>query len=259
MVLAYFNSGERSYGTEPVAAGRARHYWEFQAVVRGRIGRVLPAAAEGEPGESRLWVSGPDSRHGWRGVPGEVAEVVVFHYPYVPEVISGRVGRSGCLEVLLGDGERERVRLLGERAKRYWGHPSPGIALCSESILWELGLLAYERGGFEAEGPRGDWAWQVVREILGIYGRRMEENPKLESMAREAGVSAPHLRRLFRAVFGRPPKAVLEEQRYQRVMQLLRDSDWSLAEIAERTGFSEPSAFSRAVKLRFGCPPSRLR
>jgi LacI family transcriptional regulator len=59
----------------------------------------------------------------------------------------------------------------------------------------------------------------------------------VNEVARAAGMSRRVFERRFVAQMGRPPKAEVLRLRLERVKQLLAETDWSLAEIAERTGF----------------------
>ena len=46
---------------------------------------------------------------------------------------------------------------------------------------------------------------------------------------------------------------------YLAVGELLEKTDWSLGKIAEATGFSSVTSFSRAFIKRIGMPPSEWR
>jgi AraC-like DNA-binding protein len=51
----------------------------------------------------------------------------------------------------------------------------------------------------------------------------------------------------------------LEQFRLQQAKTYLLSSDWSVAEIAARTGFSSTSVFSRNFQRRIGASPTRYR
>ena len=58
---------------------------------------------------------------------------------------------------------------------------------------------------------------------------------------------------------GRSYESVLGEVREQEAIRYLRETDLSMAEIAARLRFSEPSAFARSIRLRFDLAPTELR
>ena len=254
-MLSYLGTGERRYGPHPVAVV-SRPYWEFQAVVRGGIALRLPGG-DRPPRPRRLWISPPENLHGWGGRGRAPAEVVVFHFPHVPEPLRRSVGPEG-LEIPLDAAQCARIRELGAQARRHWGRPSPALTLCSEHILLELSLLAVEAlprgGGAARSGDR--WRVEVA---LGFFSARIAANPSLPEAARAAGVSPSHLRRLFQETFRLPPKQVFDQLRFQRATQLLADPALKVGTVAEECGFGDATAFSRAFKAKFGCGPDAWR
>jgi Helix-turn-helix domain len=59
------------------------------------------------------------------------------------------------------------------------------------------------------------------------------------------------LQKGFKAVFGVTPFAYLTQQRMNQSEQLLRQSNCTMAEIANRVGYANPTQFAAAVKQRF--------
>lgn len=258
-MLIYFGSGLRDYAHKPVAAGRGRPAWEFQAVVGGAIARVEPGEGEVPIFRTRsLWLSRPGSAHGWTGRHGTEAEVVVFHFRHVPKVLELMLGDRRYHWIELTDDGAARLRELARGVARYRRKPSPGMLLAAEAALSDLSLLVYEA----LAGDVGTGAATGAREVgraLQIYSERMGENPSLATVAAEVGVSVAHLRRLFHSHMGHGAKEAFAQLRERRIMELLTDTGCGLEMIAEQTGFSESSALSRAFKARFGCPPSQVR
>jgi AraC-like DNA-binding protein len=71
--------------------------------------------------------------------------------------------------------------------------------------------------------------------------------------------SQPHLYRLCKARFGIGPKQVIRRLRIERAKQLLSHTDWSLAELAQRLGFSDQFNFSTRFKKDVGISPMAFR
>lgn len=78
-------------------------------------------------------------------------------------------------------------------------------------------------------------------------------------MAAEAGLGERRFREVFRVLAGKGPKEYYDELRLGTAAELLRMGALSVAQIAERLGYSSPFHFSRAFRERFGAPPSRYR
>jgi AraC-like DNA-binding protein len=71
--------------------------------------------------------------------------------------------------------------------------------------------------------------------------------------------SEPHLYRLCKERFGKGPKQVIRDLRIDRAKQLLTHTDWPLAELAQRLGFSDAFNFSNRFKKEVGQSPSHYR
>jgi LacI family transcriptional regulator len=81
----------------------------------------------------------------------------------------------------------------------------------------------------------------------------------INEVARAAGMSRRVFERRFAAQVGRPPKAEVLRLRLERVKALLADTDWTLAQIAERTGFKYSEYLHTVFTQKIGMPPGRFR
>ena len=81
----------------------------------------------------------------------------------------------------------------------------------------------------------------------------------LEALAERLGVGARHLRRLFAAHVGAPPKAIAQSRRAHLARQLLEQSALPMAEVAHATGFSSVRRFNDAIRSTFHAAPRELR
>ena len=78
-------------------------------------------------------------------------------------------------------------------------------------------------------------------------------------MAEAQAVSAPYLSRLFHAYAGVSPSRYLTAYRMEQARKLLRDSNLSVGEIAERVGYPDPFHFSKTFRNTVGVSPSQFR
>ncbi|WP_026155470.1 AraC family transcriptional regulator [Paracoccus sp. N5] len=82
--------------------------------------------------------------------------------------------------------------------------------------------------------------------------------PDFDRLAADLRLSPATLRRRLRAE-GQGYGAIRAEIRLRAARQLLRDTPLSVAEIAHRLGYGEPSAFHRAFLKQAGIPPGAFR
>lgn len=80
-----------------------------------------------------------------------------------------------------------------------------------------------------------------------------------DELAREVGLSEAHLRRRFRAMYGKTPRRYLVEARLQRAVELLRTTRLGIEQIALAVGYADFPAFDRRFKRAYGVTPSVLR
>jgi AraC-like DNA-binding protein len=98
---------------------------------------------------------------------------------------------------------------------------------------------------------------------LAALRARIEAEPGLawttESMARSLGCSVSRLHALFREELDASPHAWLLEHRLAKAREWLASTAMPIAEIALRTGFSEQSALTRALRKATGMTPGAYR
>lgn len=255
-MLCYLGNGARQYGLTP-SQMHIRKYWEFQAVTTGKIAMTLPNQAPVLRTRT-LWLSTPGHAHGWTGNASEEANIVVFHFLTVPELISQRFLKQQTLAIKLSTAQCNRLQYLADSVSSTWKAPQPDMMLRHEHLLLELSLMVL--ADTSGPQPRIDQAnRERVDRALNWFNLNMQFNPSLEEVAAAAGSSPAHLRRLFHEVMQDAPKKVFDQLRFQRAIHLMTDHAAKLESVSEACGFQSASAFSRAFKNKFGCPPNEWR
>ncbi|HYE04125.1 MAG TPA: helix-turn-helix transcriptional regulator [Planctomycetota bacterium] len=99
-------------------------------------------------------------------------------------------------------------------------------------------------------------AWSAIH-------RRLDDDPSapiaLADLAREAGVGAAHLCRLFTRATGRSPLRTAALARVDRAAALVTRGDEPFAAIAARLGYANQFHFSRAFRRAYGRSPTTAR
>jgi AraC-like DNA-binding protein len=78
-------------------------------------------------------------------------------------------------------------------------------------------------------------------------------------LAEESGLSEVYFRRLFKSVYGVPPKQYLHTLRIRHAQLMLREGKESITRIAEACGFSSVYHFCRAFREETGDSPTEYR
>jgi AraC-like DNA-binding protein len=81
----------------------------------------------------------------------------------------------------------------------------------------------------------------------------------VEALARAEHMSAGHLSREFKRVYGESPYSYLMTRRIERAMTLLRRGDLSVTEVCFTVGCSSLGTFSTRFSELVGMPPSVYR
>jgi AraC family transcriptional regulator of arabinose operon len=90
-------------------------------------------------------------------------------------------------------------------------------------------------------------------------GENLSGHISIGELSRAAGLSRSRFTVLFTRELRMSPQAYLEAARLGRAAQLLRACSWSITEIAEEVGYSDPFYFSTRFRRAFGASPSRYR
>lgn len=99
-----------------------------------------------------------------------------------------------------------------------------------------------------------------VNAIVDYIPRHLEDDLSLAALAEEAGFSHFHFHRIFAGVVGEPLHAFVRRMRLERAaLDLGRQPDRSITDIALDCGFSSSANFSRAFKEAFGLSAREFR
>lgn len=95
----------------------------------------------------------------------------------------------------------------------------------------------------------------LIAELREYIESHLDEPISVASLADTAGISAGHLRKLFREVSGEGVKEYILNRKIQHAGELLRGKNMMIKEIAAKIGFSDQNYFSRVFKEHFGVSP----
>jgi AraC-like DNA-binding protein len=137
----------------------------------------------------------------------------------------------------------------------------------SETVLAKLSeLLFVEAVRRYAEAlPEGQTGWLAglrdphVARALALLHRDAARPWSVDDLSRAVGLSRSALAEHFTRLIGVPPMSYLGSWRMQVATQKLRNTNASLAQIADMVGYTSEAAFSRAFKKALGTAPATWR
>lgn len=136
------------------------------------------------------------------------------------------------------------------------------VACCASEDAGERRRAGHALEGFLLDLRAGSTAPDAtspearLRRVLDGLPRN---RPDYATQARRAGISLAGLRRRFLAAYGCSPHQYLLSRRCARARELLRNSDASLATIADALGYRDEFYFSRQFRRLSGLAPGAWR
>jgi AraC family transcriptional regulator len=134
------------------------------------------------------------------------------------------------------------------------GHPSGRVYTESLSIALVAHLLARHRTALATPPTRG-LSKQQLQRVTGYIDAHLDEDLSLLQLAQVAGISASHLKTLFKRSMAMPVHAYVVRQRVNRAVELLRQGDLPASRVALEVGFSHQSHMLRCMRRVLGVVP----
>jgi len=94
-----------------------------------------------------------------------------------------------------------------------------------------------------------------INRVLDYINEHLNEKPDLETLSQIANISPFHFHRIFKAIIGENLGEYIQRLRLEYVAGKLRSTDMSLSSLADRSGYNNQQALSKAFKKHFGMPP----
>jgi AraC family transcriptional regulator, activator of mtrCDE len=100
---------------------------------------------------------------------------------------------------------------------------------------------------------------QQIGGALQLIHAEPERSWTVESLAASVGMSRSRFAERFSDLMGAGPMSYLTDWRLQKALSLLDDARCSVQQVASRTGYQSPAAFTRAFTGKFGLAPTEYR
>lgn len=153
---------------------------------------------------------------------------------------------------------RNLVAEMGREAESAWplgGLYAELLALGLETQLLRRHALA----PLSFPALKGGLGLPKLRRAMEYMNANMQEDVRLEAIAKELELSASHFAHEFRNSTGQTPYQYLLEQRISKAKNLLRHTRWPVQYISSLVGFRSPVNFVRTFRQRVGSTPAVWR
>lgn len=108
-------------------------------------------------------------------------------------------------------------------------------------------------GRFEAEDHR------KMKRAMSMIRDNIDGQISVQEIAETVGMSRHRLQLGFRMIYGDTVGRIRDKLRMELALDLIRDSNLSMIEIALETGYEHAASFTRAFKSAFGISPIQMR
>lgn len=100
---------------------------------------------------------------------------------------------------------------------------------------------------------------EAIRAIHRQLTEHLDQRVTIQELSRQYHINPSTLKEVFKGVYGMPIAAYMKEYRVRRAMEMLRETDAAVAEIAARVGYESQGKFARAFKEITGSLPTEYR
>lgn len=257
-MLVYFTNGARDYYVDPVNT-YSRGYWEFLIVLEGHISPSFPTSLKKNFRQKTLWIFPPDCVHGWTGIEGKQAEIMILHFSEdLPELLQ-LLGDRSFLQCSLNEQQIGHLLAQNKQFELDFYHPGALSSLRYRTVMNTLSLWMCDIYKDHFPSKNHDFSSRIVNQAIAIYAAHMDSGMGINDLSRQMVISPSHLRRLFYKYKGESPQAVMTKLRMDRAFELLTITDNPLLDIAFECGYSCQSSFNKAIQKYWHQTPREIR
>lgn len=185
---------------------------------------------------------------------GADASILVFSPEFLTDSLRLLTPTWEQPTVELDAGDRRDIGVLVDQLAAEQARPLDAIQPALLRSLLHAILLRLER-----RVPPGATSTPELERFFTILERDCQTTRSVEHYARAAGISARRLGELLHASTGRSTKQVIDERVLLEQKRLLAHTQISVKELAERTGFAEPSNLVKFFRHHTGTTPLAFR
>jgi len=130
-----------------------------------------------------------------------------------------------------------------------------------ESALLQIfSVLMEEYKGTLPKEERYDYPYQIyVDQALDYIQHNFKTNIRINDLASYIGIDRSYLTNIFKHVTKMSPQEYLKRYRMEQSMNMLKETDMKICDVAEAVGYGDQLSFSKMFKKYTGISPSDYR
>ena len=181
--------------------------------------------------------------------------------PYLADRLIRLLPRVLHLRTHVDDGSwlYSTIRFIAQEARQRQPGSETVITRLADILVIQAIRTWIERVREETQGWIAALHDRQIGKAMSLMHRQPEHDWRVESLAREAGMSRSGFSARFTSMVGEPVVQYLTSLRMQLAYRELRETSDTLVKIAERVGYQSEPAFNRAFKRVVGMPPGAVR
>lgn len=121
----------------------------------------------------------------------------------------------------------------------------PYLQLKAQELLLYLSTLSVSGREWTRYGAQ---QIALIQEIHSLLTEHLDQRFTIEELSRRYAINSSSLKELFKAVYGLPIATYMKEYRIHRAMELLRETDDQVSDIAAQVGYESQGKFAQAFK-----------
>ena len=240
----------------PFGAGdEAIHLFHFRNEIS-----LLDGDGEGPRAAGSAILYPPNVPQRFQGIASSEKPVLCDHvaFPAGSEVRLGKLGIPLNQGFTIANPQPVMDSILSIRSEERNAHEHWRSATRAYRTVLMLQLAREVARDAEAStSPRDTHGEELIRDICAMIDRNPAHAWVVADLAETVNMSRGRFTALFKEVTGVAPQEYAINARLHEVRVMLTNTSLTVAEIAERCGFSSAYYLSRLFSNRVGCPPSR--
>lgn len=100
---------------------------------------------------------------------------------------------------------------------------------------------------------------QKICQAKAIVEANFTDPPGLSELARQVGSNEFYLKKGFKTMTGKTVYGYIQDLKMNKAVELLKENDWTIQQVAESVGYKYAQHFSTAFKKNYGMTPGNYR